>query len=218
MADDTSTGPDPGKSPKEAGGEKEKTENELRLEKEKLKHQLELEKEKSKHEREIEKEKGKRRFGAGAKAVVALIIIIIIILIAAVLTLQVTVSAPEVGATYPYAMGYGVAFPEGQVIQIGNIRIVALTYQGEIITEVDGISGQMSVGGERTIPARRATIKTLGLIPVTDTDFQVTLKYKGERDNVAYFDLIVKTSRQVPDYIIRRLLPPEISAVPIQVT
>lgn len=218
MTDDPSAGPDPGGSSKETRGEKEKTENELRLEKEKLKHQLELEKEKSKHEREIEKEKGRRRFGAGAKAIVALIVIIIIIIIAAVLTLQVTVGAPEVGATYPYAMGYGVTFPEGQVIQIGNTRIIALSYQGEIITDVDGVREQMAVGDERTISGRRATITTLGLIPITDTNFQITLKYKGERDNVAYFDLIVMTSRQVPDYVIRRLLPPEISAVPIQLS
>ncbi|MDD1718430.1 MAG: hypothetical protein LUQ25_00090 [Methanoregulaceae archaeon] len=130
--------------------------------------------------------------------------------------LTVSIGTPEVGATYPYAIGYAVTFPEGQVIQVGNARIIALSYQNEIITDVDGDRQQMAVGDERIVSARHATITTLGFFRVTDTNFQFTLKYKGERDNVAYFDLIVKTSRQVPDYLIRRLLPQEIQAVPIE--
>jgi hypothetical protein len=48
-----------------------------------------------------------------------------------------------------------------------------------------------------------------------DTNFQINLKYKGERDNRAYFDMAVHTSKQVPDILLRQLLPNEIDARPV---
>jgi hypothetical protein len=48
-----------------------------------------------------------------------------------------------------------------------------------------------------------------------DTNFKINLKYKGERDNRAYFDMAVHTSKQVPDMLLKQLLPAEIDARPI---
>ena len=45
-----------------------------------------------------------------------------------------------------------------------------------------------------------------------DVNYKITLTYKGERDNRAYFDMAVLTSKQVPDILLKRLLPPEIDA------
>jgi hypothetical protein len=71
------------------------------------------------------------------------------------------------------------------------------------------------VGETRGISERRAVITTLGVITLLDTHFQIDLVYKGERDNRAYFDMAVHTSQQVPDFLIRQLLPNEIDATPI---
>jgi hypothetical protein len=73
----------------------------------------------------------------------------------------------------------------------------------------------MVVGENRVISERRAVITTLGAITLLDTHFQINLKYKGERDNRAYFDMAVHTSQQVPDILLRQLLPKEIDATPI---
>ena len=45
-----------------------------------------------------------------------------------------------------------------------------------------------------------------------DINYVINLKYKGERDNRAYFDMAVHTSKQVPDMLLKRMLPPEIEA------
>jgi hypothetical protein len=41
------------------------------------------------------------------------------------------------------------------------------------------------------------------------------MKYKIEQDNRTYFDRAVHTSRQVPDVLLKQLLPSEIDARPI---
>jgi hypothetical protein len=45
-----------------------------------------------------------------------------------------------------------------------------------------------------------------------DTNYVINLKYKGERDGRAYFDMAVHTSKQVPDILLKRMLPAEIDA------
>jgi hypothetical protein len=48
-----------------------------------------------------------------------------------------------------------------------------------------------------------------------DTYFQINLKYDGDRDNRAYFDMAVHTSKQIPDILLNRLIPAEMDARPI---
>jgi len=71
------------------------------------------------------------------------------------------------------------------------------------------------VGEERVISERRAVITTLGVINLMDTNFRINLKYKGNRDNLAYFDMAIHTSQQVPDILLTQLIPAEIHAQPI---
>ena len=133
----------------------------------------------------------------------------------AFLTLSVSVTNVSPGTSLPFTTNYGVSFPEGQTITIGNIHIIVLSNQGLIITDIDGDKQNMVVGEDRIIAERRALITTLGAVTLMDTNFQINLKYKGERDNRAYFDMAVHTSRQVPDILLRQLLPKEIDATPI---
>jgi len=119
------------------------------------------------------------------------------------------------GDALPFTTNYGVSFPEGQTITIGNTHINVLTYQNEIISDIDGDRQKLVVGEDRIIAERRAVITTLGAITLMDTNFKIDLKYKGERDNRAYFDMAVHTSKQVPDMLLKQLLPPEIDARPI---
>lgn len=68
------------------------------------------------------------------------------------------------------------------------------------------------IGEDRVITERRAVITTLGAVTLVDTNFQMNLTYKGDRDNRAYFDMAVHTSTQVPDLLLRKMLPSEIDA------
>jgi len=166
-------------------------------------------------EEERAREKRKGGLGTGIKIVIYLIVLAIIAAVAAFLTLSVSVTNVSPGNSFPFTTMYGVSFPEGQTITIGNTHISVLSYQNEIISDIDGDRQKLVVGEERVISERRAVITTLGAITLMDSNFQINLKYKGDRDNRAYFDMAVHTSRQVPDMLLRQLLPPEIDARPI---
>ncbi len=161
------------------------------------------------------REKNQRGMGTGVKIVISLIVIALIVAVAAFLTLSVSVTNVAPGAALPFTTSYGVSFPEGQPITIGNTHVSVLTYQNEIISDIDGDRQKLVVGEDRVISERRAVITTLGIIPLMDSNFLINLKYKGERDNRAYFDMAVHTSQQVPDMLLNQLLPPEIDARPI---
>ena len=181
--------------------------------------QQELEKAKEKARKEgLEQERAREKAkggGSGVKIILGIILLVIILIVAAFLTLNVTVSNVAPGIAMPFTTNYGVSFPEGQTITIGNTHIIVLSNQGLIITDIDGDRQNMVVGEKRVISERRAQITTLGVITLLDTHFQIDLVYKGERDNRAYFDMAVHTSQQVPDILLRQLLPNEIDARPI---
>jgi hypothetical protein len=151
----------------------------------------------------------------GLKILLYLIVFVVIVAVVALLTLSVTVTTVAPGLTMPFTSNYGVSFPEGQTITIGNTHIIVLASQGLIITDIDGDRQNMVVGEKRVIAERRAQITTLGVVTILDTHFQIDLVYKGERDNRAYFDMAIHTSQQVPDILLKQLLPNEIDARPI---
>jgi hypothetical protein len=163
-------------------------------------------------ERALQKAKGG---SGGLKILLYLIVLVVIIAVVALLTLSVTVTNVAPGVSMPFTTNYGVSFPEGQTIVIGNTHIIVLSNQGLIITDIDGDRQNMVVGEKRVISERRAQITTLGVITLLDTHFQIDLVYKGDRDNRAYFDMAIHTSQQVPDILLRQLLPNEIDARPI---
>jgi hypothetical protein len=166
-------------------------------------------------EEERSRQKGKGGMGSGAIVVIALVVILLVVALAAYLSLSTTVSNVEPGNALPYTTMYSVSFPEGKIITIGNSHITVLSYQGELISDIDGDRQKLVVGEDRVITERRAVATTLGALKLMDTNFVINLKYKGDRDNQAYFDMAVHTSKQVPDMLIQRLLPPEIDARPM---
>jgi hypothetical protein len=166
-------------------------------------------------EQEKARQKEKNRSGGGLKYIVYILLLAIIVALVAWFSLNVTVTNVTPGNPLPFRTNYGVSFPEGQTITVGNTHINVLTYQNELISDIDGDRQKLVVGEDRVISERRAVITTLGAVTLMDTTFRIDLKYKGERDNRAYFDMAVHTSKQVPDMLLKQLLPPEIDARPI---
>src|SRR5665647_796298 len=161
-------------------------------------------------ERTRQKEKG-----SSMKYLFYVIILAIVLVAVAWFSLNVTVTNVVPGNALPFTTNYGVSFPEGQTITVGNTHINVLSYQNELISNIDGDRQKLVVGEDRIIAERRAVITILGAITLLNTNFKIDLKYKGERDNRAYFDMAVHTSRQVPDILLKQLLPAEIDARPI---
>ena len=161
------------------------------------------------------KEKSKEGWGMGMKIIASLVILVILIAIVGLLTLSVSVLPATTIYALPFTTNYAVTFPEGQAIAIGNSQMTVLSFQNELISDIDGDRQKLVVGEDRVISQRRALITTFGVIKLMDTDFQINLKYKGARDNLAYFDMSIHTSQQVPDFLLKQLLPAEINAQPM---
>ena len=83
-----------------------------------------------------------------------------------------------------------------------------------MLIAVDGNTQKIEIGENKLISERRAIVKTLGMT-IVDTNFQIFLNYRGLSDQkTANFYLSVKTSQQVPQFIVNLLLPRDIQAVP----
>jgi hypothetical protein len=202
--------------------EREKAAEKGRQDEQKLQRERELATEKGRkqgleeeREREKAREKPKSSGGSGLKILLYLIVLAVIAVVIAILTLSVAVTDVTGSTALPFTTNYAVTFPEGQSIAIGSSHISVLSYQNELISDIDGDRQKLVIGESRIIRERRAVITTFGVIRLMDTNFQIDLKYKGDRDNLAYFDMAVHTSQQVPDVLLRQLLPAEIHATPI---
>jgi len=152
-------------------------------------------------------------WSTGTKVLVGILALIAVISVIAVVTLTVAVIESDTGTSFPYSTSYRVSLPDGEPVTIGTTRIIVMTYENEVVTDVDGIKEKLVVGQERIIDPRYARIMALG-IPLMDTDFQISLKYLGTTGNNAMFDMTVKTSRQVPEMVISKLIPPGMNAQP----
>jgi hypothetical protein len=158
-----------------------------------------------------ERARVKQKGGSGILIVFALIVLIIIAAAIAWFSVSVTNTDVTPGIALPFTTNYSVSFPEGQTVAFGNSHINVLSDQNEVITDIDGDRQKLVVGEQRVMPERRGKITLFGITPL-DVNYKITLTYKGERDNRAYFDMTVQTSKQVPDILLKRLLPPEIDA------
>jgi len=164
---------------------------------------------------ERSREKQKHGSGRWIMPIIGLIVLVCIMVVAVFLTLSVSVTSTTTGVSFPYTTMYGVSFPEGQTIAIGDSHLSVLSYENELISDIDGDRQRLVVGEARVITERHAVVKTLGVITLMDTYFRIGLTYKGNLESRAYFDMAVQTSQQVPDYLLKQLLPPEIDARPM---
>ena len=161
---------------------------------------------------EQERARQKAKGGSVIWLIIALVVIVIVFAAIAWFSMSETVTSVTPGTPLPFTTNYAVSFPEGQTTTLGNSRINVIWFENELITDIDGAKQKLVVGEERNISERRGIMKALGVITLMDTNYAINLKYKGERDGRAYFDMAVHTSKQVPDILLKRMLPPEIDA------
>jgi len=155
----------------------------------------------------------KTGMGTGAKIIIGLICLIIVVGLLAAFTLTVAVLDSPAGTSFPYSTTYRVSLPDGQPVTVGTTKILVMTYENEAIMEVDGVKEKLVVGQTREISPRYARVHALG-IPLLDTDFKITLKYLGTTGKNAQFDMNIQTSKQIPEIIINKLIPPGMGATP----
>ena len=152
-------------------------------------------------------------WSTGTKVLVGIIALVVVISVLAILTLTIAVLDTKAGTEFPYTTTYHVTLPDGQPVTIGNSHILVTSFNNELIADVDGTKDNLTVGQERVLSPRHAQITIVG-VPILDTDFQITLTYRGSSGDNANFDMTVRTSKQIPEYVINRLIPPSMNAQP----
>lgn len=153
-------------------------------------------------------------WGLGTKILVGIIALVVVLAVLAVVTLTVAVIDSQTGTSFPYSTTYRVTLPDGEPVTIGSTKILALTMPDGVDVSVDGNKEKLVVGQERIISPRYARVSALG-VPLMDTDFQITLKYLGPSGKNALFDMNIQTSKQVPEMVISKLIPPGMGAQPV---
>ena len=155
--------------------------------------------------------KSSQGWSTGTKVLLGIVLLVIVIATLAVFTLTIAVLDTGTGTEFPYTTTYRVTLPDGEPITIGSSHILVMSYNNEMVAEVDGTKERLVVGQERVTSPRHARITVMG-IPIIDTDFQISLTYLGSIGQNANFAMTVRTSNQVPDLILRRLIPPAMNA------
>jgi len=151
--------------------------------------------------------------GGKKKIVLGLLGLLLLLAAAAALTLDVEIGNPTPGAIYPYMTTYNAWFPDGEPVTAGNVRMMVLSYDNELILDANGNREKLVIGQEREVAEHHASVKVFG-VTLLSTDFKMLMKYRGPVEGKANFFLSVKTSRQVPEFVVGLLLPKEIQAQP----
>ncbi len=138
---------------------------------------------------------------------------VLVLVLAAFFTMGVTFADSPGAAAYPYTTTYDVIFPNSEKVQLGNVEILAIPSAESVTLSVNKQREDIALNEVKEISARRAIIAVLG-IPVLKFDFKVLAEYRGMVGTDARFYLSVKTSDQMPEFIVGRLLPSNIQARP----
>jgi hypothetical protein len=161
----------------------------------------------------IEKEEARKK-GGGLRWILFAAVVIVLILAAAYLSIGVVFSEAPAAASYPYTTTYQVFLPASEKVTIGNAEIIAIPTGDQVTLSINKETSIMSVGQTKTIQERRATISVL-FVRIMDFDFRVDATYRGRSGDTTWFYLAFRTSRQVPSFLIERLLPPAVQARPV---
>lgn len=146
--------------------------------------------------------------------VLAAIGVVLVVAIVAVLSFSVSIGSSAGNATYPYTVTYDVILPGAEPVQIGNITLVAIPYPDRVSLSVDKIPYDIPLNQTREVSAKHATVTLLG-VGLLSFDFALEAEYLGMVGQDAHFELGVRTSEQIPKFLIDRLLPPSVRARPV---
>lgn len=154
-----------------------------------------------------------RRRNRRLTVALAAIGIVLVVAIVAALSFSVSIGSSAGNATYPYTVTYDVLLPSAEPVQIGNITLVAIPYPDRVSLSVDKVPYDIPVNQTRRVSAKHATVTLLG-VPILAFDFTLEALYLGMQGQDAHFELGIRTSEQIPKFLIDRLLPASVRARP----
>ncbi len=150
------------------------------------------------------------------KALIAILILIIIVGVvgAALLTLQITPDEQGIhDSTYPYTTTYQASLPDGERVRVGNLDILAMQTGDRVALRIGNHREEMKLGETRNIGAKVFSIRIFGA-PVFETGYEIDATWTGVQKDKEIFRIVLRTNRQVPEWLINRIIPKSMEAVP----
>ncbi|MFH0968809.1 MAG: hypothetical protein V1862_14115 [Methanobacteriota archaeon] len=143
-----------------------------------------------------------------------IILVVIGILTAVILTLTLIPDQPGIsGAVYPYTTTFRVSLPEGEIVQVGTLEILALRTGDTMALRIGDRREEMDLGEKREVADRTVTVKTLGQTAF-QTGYRLWVTWTGMEGKSAIFKVTLMSSRQIPDWLISRVIPADIQVTP----
>ena len=139
--------------------------------------------------------------------------VLFVLAIAAVLSFSIAIGTSTGSAAYPYTVTYDVVFPNAEPVQIGNITVLAIPTEDNVTLSVDKVRYDIQVGERREITAKHANVTLLGMT-LLSFDFVLEAGYQGLEGEDARFALAVRTSEQIPRFLIDRMVPSRVQVKP----
>lgn len=163
------------------------------------------------------KQKNSRSWWKNHRVFITIAILIIIIggaTATVLLTLKITPDQPASEDTnYPYSTTYRASLPDGEQVWVGTLDLVALQTADRIVLRIGDHREEMEPGETRQIGAKIFSIRIAG-VPVFETGYQLNATWMGMEGDRALFNIVFRTTRQVPDWLMSRILPAAIEATP----
>ncbi|PKL59103.1 MAG: hypothetical protein CVV33_09560 [Methanomicrobiales archaeon HGW-Methanomicrobiales-4] len=142
------------------------------------------------------------------------ILVVVGILTSVIMTLTIIPDQPGISGTlYPYTTTFRVSLPEGETVKVGNLDILALRTGDTIALRIGDRREEMDLREMREVADRTVTVKTLGKTAF-QTGYRLSVTWTGMEGRSAIFRVMLMSNRQIPDWLVSRVMPAEIQATP----
>jgi len=146
--------------------------------------------------------------------VILLLLVLVSLGVIGYLSLEVKVSESTGGTSYPFTTTYDVLFPGGESVRVAGIELSAVPRVDGVTLSVNGEPVEIARDETADVATRHGRITVLGM-PVLDFEVRIQAISLGTVGDQARCYLAFQTSKQVPSFLIDRLLPSSLQARPV---
>lgn len=138
------------------------------------------------------KKEHKKPFGF-VKILLVFIVIIGVVIAAGYLTFEVIGNQNAWGDSYPYVATYDVLLPDSSEVFFGNVAVLAVSSGNDVTLKIGNERQILSIGTPVDYAPGHMTVKMYGT-PIRESDYRMTITYRGLVENRLDFLITVRTS------------------------
>lgn len=156
-------------------------------------------------------EKPKKHWGL--KILLVIIVALIIIAAAGVLTFAFVPTGSAQSTSFNHQNSLNILVPNAVPVEILGSKFTFTQLGDNVVIAIDGKGGQTLANGDsRDLVQGHGTVKMYGKT-IIDTDYCINLTYRGILNGKHNFLLTVKSTANIPSFIIPFLLPKDVTVI-----